>query len=67
MSTSMNGLAGKLPLLLQEGKEAVQGVQDVIDRRGDEPVVVSCVELRIDIHSGGVREVPIDSGLAGGR
>jgi hypothetical protein len=63
MSAPMDGLVGELPLLLQKGTEAVQGVQAVVDGGGGEAMVVGHVKPRIAIVRCGLRDVPSDPRL----
>ena len=64
MSTAIDRQPGESPLLLQDGSEAVQGVQNVVDRRWGETVVVGRIEPRLDIVQGGRREVSLALRLA---
>jgi hypothetical protein len=63
MAAPTDGLVGELPLLLQEGKEAMQGVQDIVDGGGGETVVVDHVKPPIDIIRCGLRDVPTNPRL----
>jgi hypothetical protein len=47
MSAPIDGLVGELPLLLQQGKETMQGVQDGVDGGGGETLVVGHVKPRM--------------------
>jgi hypothetical protein len=63
MSAPIDGLMRELPRLLQEGKEAMQGVQDIVDGGGGETAVVGHGKPRIDLVRRGRRDVPTDPRL----
>jgi hypothetical protein len=49
MSTPIDRQPSEIALFLQEGKEAVQGIQDIIERRGGQAMVMGSIEPGIDI------------------
>jgi hypothetical protein len=71
VSTAIDRRSGELSLLLQEGKEAMQAVQDIIERGGSQTVVMGGVEPGIDIFRRGLASSLDTAGLdrpqAGGR
>jgi hypothetical protein len=67
MATPIDRQLSEISPLLQENKEAVQGIQDVVERGGGQSFVVGGVEPRIDIVWGGACEVPTNPSLLGRR
>jgi hypothetical protein len=65
MSTPIERQPSEIALLLQESKEAVQPVQDVVECRGGQAVVMGGFEPGVDIVRGDLCEVAIHSGLTG--